>query len=127
MRPLTEDETRMVFEKLHKFIGKNIKALVERTDDPHCLRLQKNKVFYVREDLMRRATNIARDKLIALGTCIGKFTHSGKFRLTIGSLDVLSQYSKYKVGPGIILRTNVFFLIDVQRFISAVDMVSSMM
>lgn len=58
MRPLTEDETRMVFEKLHKFMGKNIKSLVDRPEDPHCLRLQKNKVYYVREDLMRRATNV---------------------------------------------------------------------
>jgi len=41
---------------------------------------------------------IARDKLVALGTCIGKFTHSGKFRLTIGCLDILSQYTKYKVS-----------------------------
>lgn len=40
---------------------------------------------------------VARDKLVALGTCIGKFTHSGKFRLTIGALDVLAQYAKYKV------------------------------
>ena len=59
MRPLTEDETRVVFEKLHKFIGKNIKALVDRPDAPHCLRLQKNRVFYVREDLMRLATNVS--------------------------------------------------------------------
>lgn len=97
MRPLSEDETRAVFEKLHKFIGKNIKALVERPDDPHCLRLQRNRVFYVREDLMRRATNVARDKLVALGTCIGRFTHSGKFRLTIGALDILAQHAKHKV------------------------------
>ena len=48
----------MVFEKLHKFIGKNIKALVERGDQPYCLRLQRNRVFYVREDIMRRATNV---------------------------------------------------------------------
>lgn len=41
---------------------------------------------------------VARDKLVALGTCIGKFTHSGKFRLTIGALDVLSQYAKYKAS-----------------------------
>lgn len=47
---------------------------------------------------MRRATNVARDNLIALGVCIGKFTHSGKFRLTIGALDVLGQYAKYKVS-----------------------------
>jgi hypothetical protein len=40
---------------------------------------------------------VARDKLVALGTCIGKFTHSGKFRVTIGALDVLAQYAKYKV------------------------------
>lgn len=38
---------------------------------------------------------------MALGACIGKFTHSGKFRLTIGALDLLAQYAKYKVGrPG---------------------------
>jgi len=58
MRPLTEEETRAVFEKLHKFIGKNIKSLIDRPDEPYCLRLQKNRVFYVREDLMRRATNV---------------------------------------------------------------------
>ena len=44
------------------------------------------------------AVQIARDKLVALGTSIGKFTHSGKFRLTVGALDVLAQYAKYKVG-----------------------------
>jgi UPF0113 Pre-PUA domain len=40
---------------------------------------------------------VARDKLISLGSCIGKFTHSSKFRLGIGALDILSQYAKYKV------------------------------
>lgn len=59
MRPLTEDETKVVFEKLHKFIGKNIKALVQQGEQPYCLRLQKNRVFYVREDMMRRATNVS--------------------------------------------------------------------
>jgi 60S ribosome subunit biogenesis protein NIP7 len=59
VRPLTEDETKVVFEKLHKFIGKNIKALVDQGEQPYCLRLQKNRVFYVREDIMRRATNVS--------------------------------------------------------------------
>ena len=36
------------------------------------------------------ATQVARDKLVALGTAIGKFTHSSKFRLTIGCLDILA-------------------------------------
>lgn len=40
---------------------------------------------------------VARDKLVGLGTCVGKLTHTGKFRLTIGALDLLSQYAKYKV------------------------------
>jgi 60S ribosome subunit biogenesis protein NIP7 len=48
----------MVFEKLFKFIGKNIKALVDRPDEPHCFRLQKNRVYYVRESLMKKATNV---------------------------------------------------------------------
>lgn len=63
MRPLTEDETRLVFEKLHKYLGKSIKSLVERTDEPYCFRLQRNRVFYVSEALMRRATNVRRGLL----------------------------------------------------------------
>ncbi len=46
---------------------------------------------------MRRATNIARKNLISLGTCIGKFTKSGKFHLQITALDVMAPYAKYKV------------------------------
>mmetsp|Transcript_25950 Transcript_25950/g.31494 ORF Transcript_25950/g.31494 Transcript_25950/m.31494 type:complete len:180 (-) Transcript_25950:762-1301(-) len=97
MRPLAEAEVKQVFEKLHKYVGKNIKNMIERTDEPHCLRLHKNRVFYVREDLMRRSTNVARGKLVGLGTQLGRFTHSGKFKLTIQCLHVLSQYAKYKV------------------------------
>ena len=35
--------------------------------------------------------------MISLGVCIGKFTHSNKFILTIGALDILAQHAKYKV------------------------------
>jgi hypothetical protein len=49
------------------------------------------------ESSMRLASNIAKENLVALGTCIGKFTNSGKFHLTIHCLDYLSQYAKYKV------------------------------
>jgi ribosome biogenesis protein Nip4 len=45
-----------------------------------------------------RATQIARDKLVSLGTPVGKLTHSGKFRLTIGALELLSRYAKHKVS-----------------------------
>ncbi len=59
----------MVFEKLFKFIGKNIKALVDRPDQPYCFRLQKNRVYYVREDLMKKATNVS-DRKQAAQACL---------------------------------------------------------
>ena len=43
---------------------------------------------------MKRAGNIARPNLISLGTCFGKFTKTGKFRLLITALDYLSPYAK---------------------------------
>ena len=74
MRPLTDDEMRVVFEKLQVFIGQNIAKLIERSDEPYTFRLIKDRVFYLSEQQMRLATNIARDNLVALGTCFGKFT-----------------------------------------------------
>jgi ribosome biogenesis protein Nip4 len=52
-------ETKQVFEKLYKYIGKDIKTLIDRTDASYVIRLQRNRVFYVREDIMRRATNVS--------------------------------------------------------------------
>ena len=129
-----------MFEKLHKFLGKNLKNLVERTDEDHVFRLHKNRIYYVRESLLRRATNVSQysalgngstskaipltipagslslrnvyknsflkeqalaqvagDKLVHLGSAVGKITHSGKFRLTIGCLGLLAANAKYKV------------------------------
>lgn len=97
MRPLTDEETRTVFQKLAKYIGENVKLLVDRPDGNYCFRLHKDRVYYVSEQLMRRATNIARKQLISLGTCIGKFTKSGKFHLHITVLDLIAPYAKYKV------------------------------
>ena len=41
MRPLEESEIQQVFEKLFKFVGKNLKNIVDRPDQPHCFRLHK--------------------------------------------------------------------------------------
>ncbi|XP_058072107.1 uncharacterized protein LOC131221041 [Magnolia sinica] len=103
MRPLDEKETTAVFEKLFKFTGTNLKHIVERPSlegpgaSRYCFRLHKNRVFYVSDSLLKRATNIARDRLVSLGTCIGKFTKTGSFRLTIQSLDLIAAHSKHKV------------------------------
>lgn len=52
----------MVFEKLYKFIGKDIKSMMERPEGHYCLRLHKNRVYYVSEALMKKATNVSTSK-----------------------------------------------------------------
>eukprot|EP00741_Cyanophora_paradoxa_P013347 tig00020684_g12890.t1 len=85
------------FEKLAKYIGRNIKLLIDRPDEEYCFRLHNDRVYYLSESMMRKATNIGRDSLVAMGTCFGKFTKTGKFRLHITCLDYLAQFAKYKV------------------------------
>lgn len=51
-------ELKTVLEKLVKFIGKNVKGLVEREEESYCFRLHKNRVYYVSERLMKKATNV---------------------------------------------------------------------
>lgn len=46
---------------------------------------------------MRLATSIARGNLVSLGTCFGKFSKSGKFKLHVTCLDWISGLAKYKV------------------------------
>lgn len=97
MRQLTEEETRVVFEKLAGYIGRNIAHLVDNAAEPHVFRLQKDRVYYVPEAVAKLATSVARPNLISLGTCLGKFTKTGKFRLHVTSLAILAEHAKYKV------------------------------
>lgn len=97
MRPLSEDETKIFFEKLSTYIGRNIKHLIDRPDEEYCFRLHKERVYYLSQSLARRAAHAERGKLVHLGTCFGKFTKSLKFRLHVTCLDYLAQFAKYKV------------------------------
>ncbi|KAJ6220604.1 hypothetical protein RDWZM_006416 [Blomia tropicalis] len=97
MRPLTEEETRAVFEKLSKYIGDKVKLLLERSDGVYCFRLQKDRVFYASERMIKLASTISRDNLMSFGTCIGKFTKTHKFRLHITALEFLAPYAKHKI------------------------------
>ncbi|EMR11777.1 hypothetical protein PNEG_00204 [Pneumocystis murina B123] len=97
MRPLTEDETKILFEKLAKYIGKNVLYLIDRADEPYCFRLHRSRCYYISEKRMRLATVIPKKRLISLGTCFGKFTKTNKFRLHITALDYLAQYAIYKI------------------------------
>ena len=57
MRPLTDEETKIFFEKLSKYIGENIKLLIDREDGTYCFRLHKDRVYYVSEKIMKQVTD----------------------------------------------------------------------
>jgi len=106
MRPLTDTETKTLFEKLANYTGQSLKTLLTDTapapnskgaPDRYVFRIQKDRVYYVRESLANLATSVARDSLLSLGTCLGKFTKTGKFRLHITALEVIAPHARYKV------------------------------
>lgn len=105
MRPLTDDETRTLFTKLAHYVGNNVVHLVQpdaassssTTKEPHVFRLHRDRVYYVSTSAMKLATSISRPQLTSLGTCFGKFSKTGKFRLHVTALDYLAEYAKYKV------------------------------
>ena len=97
MRPLTEDETKTFFGKLAKFLGSNIKFLIDREDGEYVFRLHKDRVYYINSEVLKMASHIGKDELIGAGTCFGKFTKTKKFKLHITCLDYLAKYAKYKV------------------------------
>ena len=77
--------------------------------------LHQSRCYYVRLSLANLAVSVSRDKLLSLGTCLGKFTKSGKFRLhitvwtrdilgwdgtnsyVIQALPILAEHARYKV------------------------------
>mmetsp|Transcript_17117 Transcript_17117/g.68910 ORF Transcript_17117/g.68910 Transcript_17117/m.68910 type:complete len:181 (-) Transcript_17117:42-584(-) len=97
MRPLTDDELRALLEKLMKFLGKNVEAILRHPTEPHCFRLHKDRIYYVSETLMKLATNFPRKQLMHLGTCFAKITHSGRVHLQITCLDFLAEHCLHKV------------------------------
>lgn len=97
MRPLTEEETKSFFEKLTKYIGENVRLLIDRPDGTYCFRYHRDRVYYCKEELMKKAAHFPRKELISFGTCFGKFSKTHKFRLNITALDYLAPYAKHRV------------------------------
>jgi 60S ribosome subunit biogenesis protein NIP7 len=97
MRPLTDEETKTLFAKLASYIGRNITALISRPEDPHVFRLHKERVYYVSSSIANLATSIPRANLLSVGTCLGKFSKGGKFRLHVTALEFLAPQAMYKV------------------------------
>ncbi|KAE8154724.1 hypothetical protein BDV25DRAFT_147326 [Aspergillus avenaceus] len=100
MRQLTEQETKTLFEKLANYTGRSLNNLITTSEDPndrYVFRLHGNRVYYMRMSLANLSTAIPRTNLLSLGTCIGKFTKSGQFRMHITALDVIAPHARYKV------------------------------
>ncbi|QIW99944.1 hypothetical protein AMS68_005462 [Peltaster fructicola] len=105
MRQLTDAELKTLFEKLAGYVGRSVSTLLTDTapganskiEDRYVFRVSGNRVYYVRESIANLAVSVARDNLLSLGTCLGKFTKTGKFRLHITSLDVIAPHARYKV------------------------------
>ena len=97
MRALSDEETKIFFDKLAKFLGSNIKFLIDREDGDYVFRLHKDRIYYINTEVLKMASHIGKDELLSAGTCFGKFTKTKKFKLNITCLDVLAKYAKYKV------------------------------
>ena len=73
MRPLTDEETKIFFEKLTKYIGENIKMLIDREDGKYCFRLHRERVYYVSEKIMKQVMQSVSQgqSFISLSCCSG--------------------------------------------------------
>lgn len=102
MRPLTETETQTLFSKLANYTGRSLTHLIappptSSPSDRHVFRLHASRVYYMPLSIANLASSIARANLLSLGTCLGKFTKTGKFRLHITALDIIAPHARYKV------------------------------
>ena len=106
MRPLTEEETRTLFTKLATYTGRSLHTLIAPppttsssgpTPVQSVFRLHRSRVYYVPHPLANLAASVARANLLSLGTCVGKFTRGGKFRLHVTALGVLAPHARHRV------------------------------
>merc|ERR1711931_500092 len=56
-----------------------------------------NLILFTKLGIIYQAANVARENLVSLGTCFGKFTKTRKFRLHITALDFLAPYAQHKI------------------------------
>ena len=83
--------------EIKSFRSENIKRLLERSDGKYQFILHKERVYYASEDIVKKAGSCARENLVSVGVCFGKFTKTKKFRLQITALDYLAPYAQFKV------------------------------
>jgi 60S ribosome subunit biogenesis protein NIP7 len=71
--------------------------LIDRPDGTYCFREKKNRVYYVSEKILLLSSSVPPEKLVSAGTCFGKFTKTGKFKLHITALNYLAPYAQVRI------------------------------
>jgi 60S ribosome subunit biogenesis protein NIP7 len=79
MRPLTEEETKTLFEKLAHYVGSSLKNIIAPLDnspkaDRYVFRISGSRIYYVKLSLANLAVSVPRDTLLSLGICMGTYT-----------------------------------------------------
>lgn len=100
MRALTDEELAIFFTKLKKYLGTNIKYLIEDQEGENSkkvFRMIKKRVYYCSTKMLKQSSVFAKEHLLHIGTCFGQFSNSNKFRLHITCLDILNKYTSRKV------------------------------
>ncbi|ORC90595.1 RNA-binding protein [Trypanosoma theileri] len=111
MRPLTEEETKKLFEKLAQYIGPNTTRLLQskndhsnhdnnneqQQDEEHVFRLHKGRIWYMPLRLAKLASCVSKSNLMGIGVLFAKVTHNGHIRIQVTALDYIAQYSLFKV------------------------------
>ena len=98
MRPLTEAETKNLFDKLAKYVGPNTKHLIDQKGgDEWVFRLHKSRIWYMPAKLLKLASCVAKRNLMGIGVMFAKVTHNDHVRIQVTALEYIAQYALYKV------------------------------
>ena len=60
MRPLTDEETKVLFTKLYDYLGDALEYMISG-DSPNVFRLIKNRVFFINHELVKLSTNVPKE------------------------------------------------------------------
>lgn len=98
MRELTTDEYKRLFDKLAQYIGQNATHLLEeKGDEENVFRLHKSRIWYMRKELAKLSSCVAKTNLMGIGVLFAKVTHNGHIRIQITALEYIAQYAVFKI------------------------------
>jgi 60S ribosome subunit biogenesis protein NIP7 len=97
MRPLTEKEAQLFFERLAKFIGANAESLLTRDSESWTFCEHRLRGYYMGVDMARYCKPFGHKQLLSAGICMGKFTKKGRFFVHVTALSVIAPLAQFKV------------------------------